>query len=196
MSPRLCRSLLFAVLLVGLVLPLAGRAVEPTSRPATWATKVDRPGLPNLYKINDGLYRGAQPTPDGIKELEKLGVKTIVGLRAEHSDKTILGDSKLVFIDIPMHAWNVGDKQILEFLKIATDKASQPVFVHCLHGADRTGTMCAAYRVVVDGWTKQQAIDEMTNGGFNFHPIWTNLPKLIENLDVEKMRSKVGLKRQ
>ena len=71
---------------------------------------------------------------------------------------------------------------------------SPPVFVHCLHGADRTGTMCAAYRVVVDGWTKQQAIDEMTKGGYGFHPVWANLPKFIENLDVEKIKAKAGLK--
>ena len=54
--------------------------------------------------------------------------------------------------------------------------------------------MCGAYRVVVDGWTKQQAIDEMTKGGYGFHPVWANLPRLIENLDVEKIKAKVGLK--
>ena len=86
------------------------------------------------------------------------------------------------------------EEDIVRFLRIVTDKNRQPVFVHCLHGADRTGTMCAAYRVVVDGWTKQQAIDEMTKGGYGFHPVWTNLPKLIENLDVEKIKAKAGLK--
>jgi hypothetical protein len=56
--------------------------------------------------------------------------------------------------------------------------------------------MCAAYRVAVDGWTKRQALDEMTQGGFGFHSIWSNLPKLIENLDVENIRVKAGLKQQ
>ena len=51
--------------------------------------------------------------------------------------------------------------------------------------------MCAAYRVVIDGWTKKQAIDEMTSGGFGFHAIWFNLPQLIENLDVEKIKAKL-----
>ena len=69
------------------------------------------------------------------------------------------------------------------------------MFVHCQHGADRTGVMCAAYRVVVDGWTKQQAIDEMTQGGFNFHSVWSNLPEFIEKLDVEKVKVKAELKK-
>ena len=35
----------------------------------------------------------------------------------------------------------------------------------------------------------------MTKGGFSFHPIWTNLPKFIEKLDVDKVKVKAGLKK-
>jgi tyrosine-protein phosphatase SIW14 len=184
------------VVLVGLLLPAAGHAAKPTNGPRAWATKIDRPGLPNLHKINDGLYRGAQPTPEGIKELERMGVKTIVNLRSEHSDKESLGGANVTLVEIPMSPWDMRQEDLVRFLQIVTDKTRQPVFVHCLHGADRTGTMCAAYRVVVDGWTKQQAIDEMTKGGFGFHAIWGNLPKFIENLDVEKIKAKAGLKKR
>lgn len=187
--------MLLNLLLLLCLAPDVGRLAEAqSSRPANWATKLDRTGLPNLHKVNDHLYRGAQPTAEGIKELEKLGVKTIVGLRDKHTDKEILGDSKIAFEHIPMNAWHVEEEDVVRFLRIATDKARRPVFVHCQHGADRTGVMCAAYRVVVDGWTKQQAIDEMTKGGFNYHSVWTNLPKFIEKLDVEKVRAKIGLK--
>ena len=51
--------------------------------------------------------------------------------------------------------------------------------------ADRTGTVCAVYRVAVDGWTKEEAIREMREGGFGFHEVWKNLPRWIEGLDVE-----------
>ena len=192
---RASRCLVLLSLLLALcLLPAAGRTAEPQTRPAAWATKLDRPGLPNLHKLSDHLYRGAQPTAEGIKELEKLGVKTIVGLRANHTDKDILGGSKIAFEHIPMNAWHVEEKDVVRFLKIVTDKSRQPVFVHCQHGADRTGLMCAIYRVAVDGWTKQQAIDEMTKGGFNYHSVWTNLPKFIEKLDVEKVKAKVKAK--
>ena len=44
-----------------------------------------------------------------------------------------------------------------------------PFFVHCQHGSDRTGVCIAAYRIVVQGWTKQDAIREMTGGNYGFH---------------------------
>lgn len=192
--PHVSRLLLVVFLLVGLLPPAVSRTDESASRPAAWATKIDRPGLPNLHKVGDGLYRGAQPTAEGIKELEKMGVKTIVSLRTSKSDREIMEGTNLALEEIPMDTWSVKQEYVERFLSIAADKNRQPVFVHCQHGADRTGTMCAAYRVVIDGWTKQQAIDEMTKGGFNFHSIWNNLPKFIKNMDVQAIKAKVGLK--
>jgi len=55
--------------------------------------------------------------------------------------------------------------------------------------------MCAAYRIVVQNWTKPQAIEEMTDGGFGYHAIWKNLVSIIENMDVEKIRTKAGVKK-
>lgn len=187
------RWLPLVVFLLVLLLPAVGHVAEPAVRPAAWATQLERPGLPNLFKVNDGLYRGAQPTAEGIEELERMGIKTIVSLRSMHSDKDILGDANITLVRIPMNAWNVRNKDVVQFLWLATDPDRLPVFVHCQHGADRTGTVCAVYRVIVDGWTKQQALDEMTNGGFGFHSIWFNLPIYIKNFDVEKIRTKVGL---
>ena len=37
--------------------------------------------LPNLYKVNTGLYRGGQPTEAGIKQIKALGIKTVIDLR-------------------------------------------------------------------------------------------------------------------
>jgi protein tyrosine phosphatase (PTP) superfamily phosphohydrolase (DUF442 family) len=192
-------TMLYGILLAGCLLAptIVAHSGEPTekSRPADWAAKLDRPGLPNLHKVSDGLYRGAQPTAEGIHELKKLGVKTILSLRAGHSDKDILGKSKIGYEHIPMKAWHPTQDEVVRFLQIVGDKRRRPVFVHCQHGADRTGTMCAVYRVVIEGWTKQQAIDEMTKGGFGFHSVFTNLPKFIEDLDVEKVKEKAGLKK-
>ena len=84
---RPCVSL--GVLAMIALLPLVGRTADPVkTRPAAWAVKLDRPGLPNLNKVNDNLYRAAQPKAEGIQELEKLGVKTVLNLRSgKDSDK-------------------------------------------------------------------------------------------------------------
>ena len=51
--------------------------------------------------------------------------------------------------------------QLAQFLGIVNDPASQPVFVHCVGGRHRTGVMTATYRMMSEGWTGEQAFNEM-----------------------------------
>ena len=154
-----------------------------------WAEPIELAGLANLYKVSDNLYRGAQPTQEGFKNLKQLGIKTIINLRDIHSDTKQIADSNFFYEQIEMKVWDdAEDKDVVRFLQIVSDKEKQPVFVHCRYGSDRTGMMCAVYRIVVEGWSKQQAIDEMTKGGFGFHPAYHNLITYIEKLDTEKIR--------
>lgn len=92
-----------------------------------------------------------------------------------------------------MEPWHSDEDEVVQFLKAATDPNNLPAFVHCQRGADRTGTMCAMYRIVVCGWTKEQALDEMKNGGFGFNSTWQNLIVYIEKSDVAKIKRRVGL---
>ena len=158
-----------------------------------WARRIELPGLPNFYKVSDELYRGAQPTAEGMKQLEKLGVKTVVNLRALHSDRDELKSTDLSYVHIGMTAWCVSDNDVIRFLRVVTDPNRTPAFVHCEHGSDRTGAMCASYRIVVQGWSKEEAIKEMTKGGYGFNRFWQNLPKFICKLNVQKIKHETGL---
>jgi len=162
-------------------------------RPENWAKKLTLPGVGNFHKVSSVLYRGQQPTSDGMKALDKMGIKTVVNLRSFNSDRREMKDTNMLYQHITMKAWHAEDKELVRFLKIVTNKNHQPVFVHCQHGADRTGTMCAFYRIAVQGWTKDQAIEEMTKGGFGYHSIWKNLIDYIQELDVEKIKQKAGI---
>jgi protein tyrosine phosphatase (PTP) superfamily phosphohydrolase (DUF442 family) len=164
-------------------------------RPSAWAKPIQADGLPNLHQVSDALYRSAQPTADGMRKLTEMGVVTVINLRSFHSDRKLIGNTGLAYEHIYMKAWHPEKKEVVRFLQIVTDPKRTPVLLHCQHGADRTGTMCALYRVVVDGWTKERAIEEMTGGGFGFHQIWKNLPDWILELDVEAIRSEAGLTR-
>ena len=167
------------------------------SRPSHWAIPLNRPGLRNLYKVSDKLYRGAQPETEGITELEKLGIKTIVSLELFHSDKSKLEEtgSQIGYEHIYMQTWKPTTDNAIRFLTIVSDTNRTPVFVHCYHGSDRTGTMCALYRIVTENWTKDEAIREMKEGGYGFHTVWSNLIDFINGLDVIEMRKAIHAKK-
>ena len=158
-----------------------------------WAEPLELPGVPNLHKVSDELYRGAQPSAEGMKQLEKLGIKTVVNLRFLTSDRDELKGTELAYEHINVMTFHPETEEVVRFLKIVTDPKRTPVFLHCHQGADRTGMMCAVYRVAVQGWSKDEAIEEMTKGGFGHHPIWKNLPHFIRKLDMEKIKRAADL---
>ncbi len=162
-----------------------------TARP--WAQRLDKPGLPNLHKVSDALYRGAQPTEEGYATLKAMGVKTVVCLRESTSNDEAARQAGLEPVHLSSDAWDLKLENVAAFLKVAADPARQPVFVHCRHGADRTGTMCAAYRIAIEKWAKGEAILEMTRGGFGFHVNFENLVEFLEKLDVDALRRQAGL---
>jgi protein tyrosine/serine phosphatase len=163
-------------------------------RPPEWAIRIEKNGLPNFHKVSEDLYRGAQPTATGIRQLKDMGIKTVINLRSFSSDRDEIGNIEIGYEHIYMKAWHPEEEEVVKFLRIVADKTRTPVFVHCQHGADRTGLICAIYRVAVCGWSKELAADEMVYGGYGFHPIWKNLTNYFMNLDIEEIKTKLELK--
>jgi tyrosine-protein phosphatase SIW14 len=166
-------------------------------RNSHWTKPSKHEGLGNFYEVTSNLYRGSQPDQRGFQTLSAIGIRTIVNLRIINHDtdeiqKAGLDKARFNLERIPMFSWRLRDKDIVQFLKIAIDPGKQPVFVHCQHGSDRTGAMIAAYRMVIQGWTAEQAIAEMTGNKYGFHKIWWNLPRHIKNLDVERIRRELA----
>ena len=188
------RGAVIAAASVFLLAWVAGADPLIANRPKTWAQPVKLAGVPNLYRVSDALYRGDQPSPLGMENLKKLGLKTILNLRSFHSDRDEIGETGLAYEHIYMKPWHPEEEDVVRFLKIVTDPKRTPVLVHCQHGADRTGTMIAVYRIAVQGWSKAEAIREMTEGGFGFHQTWGNLPKWIQKLNIDRIKRQAGIK--
>jgi tyrosine-protein phosphatase SIW14 len=150
--------------------PLHGRA--PRTASTSFGEKLTVTGIHNFGKISDQLYRGGQPRSGSVEQLKKLGVTTIVDLRGEDPserdhekrDADALG---IQFVSIPVSGWKAPTQaQVTQFLSILADP-KQKVFVHCHFGEDRTGVFVATYRIAVQQWSAEQAIQEMRFGGFN-----------------------------
>jgi len=171
-----------------------GAETSPTHRPAHWAVPMQMEGLPNLHKVSNLLYRSAQPSAEGMKNLKAMGIETVINLRSFHSDHDEIGEAGLTYEHIYMKAWHAEEEDAVKFLQIVTTPKRSPVLVHCQHGADRTGTMCAVYRVAVQGWSKEEALKEMAQGGFGFHGIWENLIQWVDGLNIERIKKRAGIR--
>lgn len=128
-------------------------------------------GIPNFKQVTPTIYRGGQPTVEGLQQLYALGVRTVVNLRNEeilvNKEQQVARSLGMKFINIPLDVFNPPSQQaIQQFLKITDASQSSPVFVHCLHGQDRTGTMVALYRIRREGWKPADAYHEMLACGF------------------------------
>ena len=184
----------FATGLLVALTALADSATQtPGERPKAWAQPVSVEGVPNLHKVSGRLFRSAQPSAAGMANLKGLGIKTVVNLRAFHSDTDEIGTTGLGYERLYLKTWHPEKEDVVRFLKIVADPQKTPVLVHCQHGADRTGTLCAVYRMAVQGWPKAEALREMTAGGFGFHGVWQNLLSFIDGLDWAAIRKEAGI---
>ena len=134
----------------------------------------------NFGKVNDTYYRGAQPRGSDYRDLAAIGVKTVIDLQADgpSNEAGAVKAAGMTFYRIGMTTSKAPtDAQIAQFFEIVSNPANQPVFVHCAGGRHRTGTMTALYRMTYDGWTSQQAYNEMKQyhfEGWPDHPVLRN----------------------
>jgi protein tyrosine/serine phosphatase len=150
----------------------------PPSVRSAYGQRLSIAGIPNAGKVTEQLYRGAQPRDDGIQELKKIGISTIVDLRGE--DPVIRASEKkqaealgMRFVSIPVGGWSPPtNDQVAQFLALFGDNSKEKVFVHCHYGEDRTGVFVATYRIAHDKWAPDQTINEMLAFGFRrlVHP--------------------------
>ena len=143
---------------------------------ATAAIYVRYFGAPKRFAVvqADVLYRSAQPTTGQISHLiDEIGLRTVLIVR-EGSSKRIPNEVSYAsgrgidVVHIPVKSRQpVPDDQIETFFRCVDNAASRPVLIHCSAGRHRTGYLCALYRIERQGWTVQQAIDEMLSFGFD-----------------------------
>src|SRR5882762_5801250 len=142
--------------------------------PAACANDLGSP-IPNFCVVTANvLWRGAKPAQDGAAWLIQRGVRTIVNLELLHDDRRVFAEARLAsarryeLAYFRIADWEPNavldpallDDHVARFLAVV-DKQPKPVYVHCRSGQNRTGVMVAAYRVIVEGLSRDAAIAEM-----------------------------------
>jgi tyrosine-protein phosphatase SIW14 len=133
-------------------------------------------GIHNFYKVDEHVYRGAQPTDEGFQYLAKIGVKTVIDLRGvgegRRNEESVVTAAGMKYINIPMTGLTPpSEAEITKILGMLEDGSSGPVFVHCQRGADRTGAVIASYRIDHDRWDNARALKEAMANGMSFFQI-------------------------
>lgn len=165
------------------------------ARAKRWAVPITMAGVPVLHRVTDRLYRSAQPTAQGFANLAALGVKTVVSLRQTVDDAPLAQGTGLRLVQVPMKTRHVSDddsaKVVLAMRGILAGMQVGPTLVHCTHGADRTGMMMALWRIMYQGWTREEALAEMIDGGFGFHAVWANIPRYLRAVDLVDLKLRI-----
>lgn len=130
--------------------------------------------------VANNLYRGARP-----KSATHISgaVQTVICLQSgfrnlltnDAYERTFLADYDIKEYRIhcsdiwPPQRWHV--ETFLRKVQ-AAERDGKKVLVHCMSGVDRTGFMCAVYRMRVQGWKFEQAYDEWVSEGRHFWYDW------------------------
>ncbi|HEX7519959.1 MAG TPA: tyrosine-protein phosphatase [Candidatus Deferrimicrobium sp.] len=149
------------------------------------------PGLIGVGRVAPGIFRGAQPKPEGYATLKAMGVRTVINLRTCHGEREAVEAEGMRYVEIPMSFLrDVDPAAVRKALSVMTDPANQPVFVHCSRGKDRVGVVTAVYRMEVDGWSEAEAEAEMD--AFGFHEIWSQLKMFVREYPENRKGNPAG----
>jgi protein tyrosine/serine phosphatase len=127
------------------------------------------------------LYRSGQMKPRHFTHvLEHYGIRTVVCLNPDDApqERALAQRSGVRFVGLSMPGSGQGDPAYFhQALELIADPASRPVLVHCAAGAYRTGATVALYRMLFQGWRREDVVAEMAYSGF------AGQADLIEHID-------------
>lgn len=170
----------------------SAQPINKTPDSKKWAIPIKVQGADNFYKVSETLFRSEQPTEDGMKNIEAFGIGTVISLRSRQKDVELAKNTELNLIHVSMRAWNPKYEdavKVMYFLNPNNPETNKkPILIHCYHGADRTGMMVALYRMVYQNWEREEALDEMLNGGYGYHSMWKDIGAFIKTVDIEQLR--------
>jgi uncharacterized protein (TIGR01244 family) len=129
-------------------------------------TKETLPGISNFARVGTTVACAGATTPESMAEVKRLGFASVINLRqASESGANVEAEEAaakaagLRYIHLPFNSAAPDPAVADRFLKIVTEKANEPAFIHCA-SANRAAALWMIKRVRVDGWDQARAAEE------------------------------------
>ena len=137
-----------------------------------------------ILHVDKNCFRGPRPADLEIIR-SQYGIDTIIDLESGvyetfNNISQFPPDFGMAYYHMPcsdIFAPNPG--YVLRALDLMSDPKKK-VYVHCLSGVDRTGFVCAAYRMRIQKWSYADALSEWIRiGRHPWYFIWDNSLKTL-----------------
>jgi len=143
----------------------------------------------NFRVVREGvLYRSGQMTVAGLRRAaHDHGIRTVISLRDPidgpagapgRAEEEFCNREEIRYVRLSPRSWYLQDgtapvdANVKQFVELMGKQENLPVLIHCFAGIHRTGAYCAIYRMAMEGWDNDRAIEELKACGY-------------ENLDAE-----------
>ncbi|HPS94745.1 MAG TPA: hypothetical protein PK600_09800, partial [Deltaproteobacteria bacterium] len=90
----------------------------PRVRPPEWGQSIINTKVENFFKVDDKVYRSAQPCGSGMKEIESMGMKNVLSLRHYFGDEDEAEGTQLKLFRVKMEASEIREEQVIRALRI------------------------------------------------------------------------------
>lgn len=144
---------------------------------AQQVTKATVDGVTNFAKVESTIACAGATTPAGIAEVKKLGYKAVINLRQAsepgadvEAEAAAAKAAGVNYFHLPVNGSAPDPATADKFIAAVSDKANQPVFVHCASG-NRAAAFWMIKRLVVDHWDEEKASAEATALGLTSAPL-------------------------
>lgn len=106
--------------------------------------------VPNYKRVRPGLATAGQPTPEALKQLKELGLKTVINLRTSgepgvKEEEELARALGLDYVSVPITPASFSAEDARAVGRLLEDEAAGPILLHCV-SANRVGGVVAVIR--------------------------------------------------
>jgi uncharacterized protein (TIGR01244 family) len=133
--------------------------------------KSTAPGITNFAQVETTVACAGAITPESVAGIKKMGFASIINLRmASEEGADIDAEAAAAkaagigFVHLPLNSASPDPAVADQFLKVISQPANQPAFIHC-HSGNRAAAMWLIKRVLIDKWETDKAVEESAQLG-------------------------------